>query len=648
MYSRVFIFSSAILTFLITNFFWTITSNAFFTSKQFLLLIFIVFQLILMASHIIKSRTVKLSSSPFRYALYTLAVALTLSLFAQANLRLESFVGPVSFYLLLLIWSYFQNLNNSTELRRYFISSLILSLAILALFTILHLTYLSNLTTLPTFLQSRGFTPTGSPLASVTLLLLGIILSGYDFIKTNHLPKYISASSLLLSVLSFVSLGYLLLPAQELSPLLLPLRASWNMALDALKNPTYFFFGVGATNFASFFRSVKPLYLNATSLWNYSPLYSGNEVLQILTTFGMLGLLSFAYLTYSSFVNKIKTSDQALTFIIVFSLISFILAPSSPVMMFVFFTALALNSSSQSKSFELSISNSYLISLPLTLISLLLLYYSSIYFRAEYNLHLAQVALSQNDAKTVYEKSLATSKLLPKYTNYRVFASQVNLSLAAALSQKKDATDADKQNVVTLVSQAINEAKVATTLRPQDSETWRNLGLTYRNLINVADGSASFAIDSFAQAISRDPANPALRLEFGGLLYQIGQTLEKPEEKAQIFNRAQSEFQLAIQLKSDFSNAYYNLSKLLETAGDLNNAYLALQKAISLLGPDNPDLPKATNELSTLKEKLPKPTPSPSVAPTQSSQVETPPEAALSTPTPLPSPIAGGPLEITE
>ena len=119
------------------------------------------------------------------------------------------------------------------------------------------------------------------------------------------------------------------------------------------------------------------------------------------------------------------------------------------------------------------------------------------------------------------------------------------------------------------------------------------------------------------------------------------------------FTQAQNEFQTAIQLKPDYANGYYNLAKLLETAGDFNNAYLVLQKAISLLGPDNPNLGKATSELEAIKAKAEKAAPkttqqsqSTKPAETESTQQSIEPESQISTPSPLPEPLEGGPIEL--
>jgi tetratricopeptide (TPR) repeat protein len=275
-------------------------------------------------------------------------------------------------------------------------------------------------------------------------------------------------------------------------------------------------------------------------------------------------------------------------------------------------------------------------------------YFGSRVIMAETSLRNAQIALSKNDGKALYENSLKATSLVPKMATYRLSYAQVNLSLATALSQKESLSDTERSNVSSLISQAVAEGKAALSLSPNNPLVWQTLGRIYQKLINVAEGSDKFAVDAYAQAVTLDPANPTLRIEYGGLLYQLIGLSKDQKEQAALFGRAQSEFQTAIQLKPDYPNAYYNLAKLLEMAKDYENSYIVMQKAISLLGPDNPNLGQANVELEAIKAKVPKATPAPSAKPsaTPSPVVEENPETAIQTPAPLPSPIDGGPLDI--
>lgn len=226
-------------------------------------------------------------------------------------------------------------------------------------------------------------------------------------------------------------------------------------------------------------------------------------------------------------------------------------------------------------------------------------------------------------------------------TNYHLSLAEVNLSIASALSQKKDLTDADRTNISTLVQQSIKEAKTAISLRPNNASGWTTLAKIYRNLIGIAEGSDQFSIQSYSQAITLDPANPGLRVEFGGLYYQLALTQKKPADRNILLSRAVQEFQVAIKLKKDYANAYYNLAKALELAENYSDAVLAMQQVVAYTDPASADYQKAISELEVIKAKVPKAAAPATPPPTQES-------TELSTPTPLPSPIPGGPIEITE
>jgi tetratricopeptide (TPR) repeat protein len=491
-------------------------------------------------------------------------------------------------------------------------------------------------------MQTRGFTPTGAPITTFIFLLFGlgtslILLSRSTRFQLRSLFTFTTA----LHIISLIALGFLLLPGQELAFHLLPWTASWSIALDALKNMKSLFFGVGLSGYTDFTASVKPLFLNSTIFWDQTISSATSELLQLLTTTGIIGFLTYLSLPLVAFQLNSKIDFKAdtirlcLLLLAAVSFLTLVFTPSTLPILFVFFTAIGALSATPTRTHNLSLGVSLLTGLVSILVAIFVGYYTYQAYTAEWHMRNAQLGVISNNGKVVYDESLAAVKLMPNLTSYHLSYSQVNLSLASALSQKSPLSDSDRQNVTQLVAQAVNEAKNATILRPHSAVVWQNLGSIYRNLINVADGSDQFAISAYAQALTLDPGNPGLRLEYGGLLYQLGVASKNASDQTTLFTRAQSEFQTAISVKPDYANAYYNLSKLLESSKDYSNAYLSLQKAISLLGPESQDLGRASAELETLKAKVPKSTPAPSTIP---STATTP---TLSNPSPLPSPISG-------
>lgn len=631
------------ILFLTPLLFLTFTPNFFTTPKQLLLVLAVILLVLNWAFPLLASRTLPTSSSPLRFGLAAFVVAILLNLVLNKEGRVEALIGPTCIYLALSVWTYFLTLHKNSSLHDSILHALLGSTFIIAVHTILQLTLLHSLTFLPLYMQSRAFTLTGGLGTTFIFLIFGFAISLLLLLKSTARTKSIFIVSTVLHTISLIALGFLLLPGQELALNLLPLSASWSIALDALKSLHSFFFGVGLANFSIFYRSVKPLFLNTTPFWNILPTSSGSEFLNLVTTTGLIGFLSFLSLPLLTIKSHLKaeTTDKKtnLPFKLLFILatLALIFSPSSIPLLLVFFTTLGVLNSAAPHAHSFTRPVSLVLALAILLMVGLTGYYSVRVIAAELDMRQAQKALAVNDGKLVYEKSIAAIKLVPGLTSYRISNSQVNLSIAAALSQKGSLAPAERQNISQLISQAISEGKLAATLSPNDSTAWQNLGNLYRNLVNVATGADQFAISSYSQAVALDPGNPLLRLEFGGFLYQLGQSAPKASDATTLYASAQSEFQTAIQLKPDYPNSYYNLAKLFEATKDYQNAYLAMQKTLSLLGPNSPDLGTATTELENLKTKLPA-SPAPSSVPS----------TQLVQPSPLPSPIDGGPLTIPQ
>lgn len=632
-------------------FYLPVTPNFFTTAKQFALVLSAGILIISWGVSSFQKNELTLTRSPLHVPLALFVLAIASNFFVNKEGWLESVTGRGSLYIAAAVVGYFASLLTTPTVRRWFIYGFIGSVSILAFHSLLQLTVLFQIESLPSYMTTRAFTPTGSPLTTLILLAIGAVTTFYYATRSakDSLQYFLFVVGTLqtIAVVAYISL---MLPGNELSPNLLPYQSSWAVMLDALKSVRSTFFGVGLANFSSLFTAVKPLGLNAGTQWNVFPASASSELLQLLTTAGIIGMASFLFVAVRGITHRGKSTGihNTLRLIAVMSLVSFVLTPASLPVIVIFFTSLGLLAHTEEKKVNLNPGSRWAALAMSLILGLTVLYYSSRTYAAEIHMLRAQKALAASDGRAVYDEHIKAIRLMPATTSYRLSYAQVNLSLASALSQKTDLTDSEREQVTTLVQQAIREAKLAARLRPNDVRTWQNLGSIYRNLINVADGADQFAISSYAQAVSLDPGNPALRVEFGGLLYQLAGTAKDPNTKNGLLARAVQEFQTAIQLKDDYANAYYNLSKALESAGNSQGAYAAMQQAVAGLDPTSPDLEKATGELEALKAKLPKPSASPSPAPENTSEPEPAAEGDLSQPSPLPSPLSGGPIEIPE
>jgi tetratricopeptide (TPR) repeat protein len=277
----------------------------------------------------------------------------------------------------------------------------------------------------------------------------------------------------------------------------------------------------------------------------------------------------------------------------------------------------------------------------LTLVGLFVLYTGFRTYTSEYLMKKARMALDAGNSQAVYDLHLKAIRYSPNIASYHLSFAEINFRLASALSQKESLSDADRETISRLVQQSVSSSKTAISLRPNSATAWISLAKIYQNLINVAEGSDKFALESFAKSISLDRANPALRLEFGNLLSQLGNNQTSAADKATFLSRAKIEFQTAIQLKKDYVNAYYNLAKLYEAEADYPNAVTSMQQVLKYLDETSAEYARASSELDILKSKLPKSTPTPTPSSTPAT------DSTLTDPSPLPSPLPGGPVELS-
>jgi len=77
------------------------------------------------------------------------------------------------------------------------------------------------------------------------------------------------------------------------------------------------------------------------------------------------------------------------------------------------------------------------------------------------------------------------------------------------------------------------------------------------------------------------------------IYYQMGQ-----------YDNAIREFQVAITLKPDFANAYYNLGHALEQKGDLQNALVQYQTVRNLVQANKDSLATIDKEIKALQDKI--------------------------------------------
>ena len=637
-------------------FFLPLTTDYFQFQKLILFILLTAVALVSWLTYNFSVKTVRLTFSPLLLPWLILAALSLISTIINSPNNPEAWASrPALFAALFIYFVLATTLINSSKTVKKILNGLLAAGTVLAMQSLLSITGAFTSLGLPAYLANKAFSFTGSPLTAVifllTLLPIGLIFAFKTKAGPNKLV-YFLVSGLLIS--SLILTGYQLLPKQELAPLLLPKLAGWSIAVDTLKTKP--FLGAGPMDFLNQFTQFKPISLNQTNLWAVNFNSSGNEYLNLLTQFGLLGLAVFLLLifTWKKLIKRdpgtrITGSQMAVNLSAIVLLLSALLIPFTA-LHWILLTGLfslsvglnkaknltkvkdvilTINAITVVEPLEITPVNQtaantvilpVLLGIPLLILVVISGYKISRLYASEYTFANSLIAADANKGADTYNLQIKTINLNPNIDRYHLAYSTTNLALASSLSTQTDLTDQDKQTITQLVQQAVSEARTATQLNPNKSSAWANLANIYRQLINFAEGADNFSIAAYTLAVQLDPANPQLRLDFGSLLYSLKR-----------WDEAVARFQEAAQLKPDFANAYYNLSHAYLDQEKFLEAYQAMQSVVSLVPADSADAQKVQTELTDLQAKLPPTTAAETTAPAANSA------AQLTEPSPLPA-----------
>lgn len=632
---------------LLPLFFLPITTDFFLINKNLLLLIVGSLSLFFWSVRNITRRRILLSLTPSTIPLLLLSTIYVLSSIIQPGNSYMSLMGRTAVVVALtaLYIGVTSSQKNKAVIELTF-GALILASVIASIISLYAYLGLATIAGAPDWLSAKTFNPTGGPVPLLTLILPLIPVTAYLAFKTTkwQLRAILALATAIMTGASLSQIS-LLLPGSGNSVFLLPFNAGWSIALDIFKNWRTALLGVGPENFLTAFTRLKPIYLNLGPLWDSRFNSSSNEFFTVLTTTGVLGAIFWlgAFLKSTTLAFKqvnSKKGSPALTasLLLVCGLfIANLIVPANTVLLGVTVIGLALlnlslkvdtsavkdlaiNLDAHEQISETNNQNTLLPWFTTGIFVGLIIFYWFFGVKA-YAANLATfkaLSVLNTNATESYNQQILAYTLEPNNPYHRLNFSQTSLALANSIAAKKDLTEQDKTNITQLVQQAIREAKNATQLDPDNVMTWENLGSTYRQLINFAQGAQDWTIASYGQAVSIDPTNARLHLELGGVYFTLKD-----------YDSAQKLYEKAINLKPNWANAHYNLAVILKTKQEYAKALAEMRVVVQLLDPNSKDYQQAQDELKEL-EKLAPP------AKTESATDNTGTE--LVTPTPLPSP----------
>jgi tetratricopeptide (TPR) repeat protein len=391
---------------------------------------------------------------------------------------------------------------------------------------------------------------------------------------------------------------------------------SAKIAKSALKNNMAF--GYGPENFSLAFDKYGAAALANTTLSNAKFFDSTSQVLNWTVQGGLVVLISLAFLLWllvtGIFKRRLAEGDIGVISGTVALIVGTFLYPFNTTLMFIAYVMMGLIAVSlwgdEKKLFNVEERASTSLISSLGFIGGLILVLVGSYFGATLyisDLKYAQTFVSKdiNQAAGFVGEAINWNGQDDRY--FRA-SSQVALSLLSAELNKRDKSSDATTKIQNYLSSAINLAKNAADISPEESINWSNLGDVYQSLMGMVDGVEKLAEDSYLKAAELRPGDASFynkigsmylaRSDFARQLYAAGGTngARFQSEIVPDLSKAEEGFKQAINLSGNFGLAIYNLGTVYDRMGKVGEAIGQLEK----IAPYNSNQPTLAFELGLL------------------------------------------------
>ncbi len=394
-------------------------------------------------------------------------------------------------------------------------------------------------------------------------------------------------------------------------------KGGWSIAKEVIqRNPIL---GSGPETFVYNYSLYKPESINQTMFWNLRFVNAPAEILTLLPEIGVLGILSFLAImvmfllkVVRSLLNEERGSEQLIRIKIgLFSswialIVAWFLYPQSLALMFIFWLFLALLTvlsvqRNDIKTFHFKGSTKVALvgsfgAIILMIIVIGLLYMEGSKFIAEAKYKTALDLINKGELDEGIDRVVRATVANPYedkfYRNLaQLFITQINQNLNNQSLDPQDRTN----KVQVGISNAINYGAMATTLNSKNVANWIVRGFVYRNLIVLVNGSGGWAVKSYEEALKIEPANPFIYLEIGrtyvnGADLLQNQAQEDKQVKSQrddYLNKAVDAYNKAIDLKSNYAPAHFELALVYERQGKTKEAITRMENSLILVPGDS-------------------------------------------------------------
>ena len=413
------------------------------------------------------------------------------------------------------------------------------------------------------------------------------------------LPMFFLAVALLFSFFRFSIPGIPQTPV-EFS---LKHKATFSIAGNALKENLII--GTGPGTFSYNFAKYKSQSFNQTSLWDIDFDWGGSKFLTILATTGILGTLGFLsligfFIFYGIKFLFNKKESENLSFYWSFGAgifisflvlsISFFLYSSNTTLDFTYFVLIACLVAllcSEKKEFELKPSS--LSTLGFTFAITVVFVFGLGLFIMQGQRYVSSISYlngieawqkgKTDNALAKFERAVSISPGVDLYWREMAEAYLRNIDIA---SKKKDLDQEQKRQAVQLsINKAVNAAKTATSANPKNVSNWSLRGSIYQGLIGIVGETKDWSVSAFKEAAKLEPKNPFYLTQAGISILKYVGTLDNTETKKKdnLLAEAKEFFDRALELKSDYAPAHFQLARIYLDQGREDEMINSLQEA---------------------------------------------------------------------
>lgn len=189
-------------------------------------------------------------------------------------------------------------------------------------------------------------------------------------------------------------------------------------------------------------------------------------------------------------------------------------------------------------------------------------------------------AWRQNNSEQAVEYVKKATRINPKVDLYWRQLSQLYIQrITEMVRDGKISKDEFNKRLQIYMNNAINSAKAAVDTNSKNVANWSNRAFVYQKLIGVINGTEDWAIKSYESALRLEPLNPYFPTQ-EGIIY-VHQALRLPEsgkdEKLELLEKAKVQFEKAIDLKSDYAPANFQLAMVYQYEGKQKEAIKRLE-----------------------------------------------------------------------